>query len=363
MNMIHDVRDNQAARGADSNGNSVVNGNGVVNGNSVVNGNGVVNGNSVVNGNGHSHVQGLMQTMAKDSTVRGFQTADALPFHTDGSDFFMLMCLTQGRSGGKTSIVSAVHVFNEIVKSRPDLAIVLQQPFHFDARGQRTDGKKCQVHPIFQYHAGRIHILAKEPYIHSAQRFTDVPRLTKVQLDALRLLKETMEDKSLRLEFGLQPGEIIVCSNHSLVHSRTAFKDDPNSNSNPAAAPLTPARVRHMLRLWLTSRDPRARPLPPHYANTREYGSTYARRCSPSSISLMTPDHHHQDPSKRGGGKEGENKRSSLSRMQFDVRVIPALERQVKELTEANTKMRLQLNERRSLAGKVTVMDGSMGSK
>ena len=37
-----------------------------------------------------------------------------------------------------------------------------------------------------------------------------------------------------------------------------------------------PAHRRHMLRLWLTI--PNGRPLPPHYADTREYAQTYRQR-------------------------------------------------------------------------------------
>ena len=72
----------------------------------------------------------------------------------------------------------------------------------------------------------------------------------------------------MSVELALAPGEIIVCSNHSLVHGRTAFEDSDQQRHK-----------RHLLRLWLTSRSPRARPLPPHYADTREHAATYARRC------------------------------------------------------------------------------------
>ena len=86
-----------------------------------------------------------MARMAANKNIRGFQTSAALPFHTDGCDLFMLMCLRQGSRGGKTSIVSAVEAFNRILEAEPSLALELQQPFHFDARGQRADGRKCQV--------------------------------------------------------------------------------------------------------------------------------------------------------------------------------------------------------------------------
>lgn len=78
---------------------------------------------------------------------------------------FALMCLQQGRAGGHTSIVSAVEVFNRIISARPDLAEVLQEPFYFDARGQRADGAPWQRSPIYTWFKDRLHVLHKEPYI------------------------------------------------------------------------------------------------------------------------------------------------------------------------------------------------------
>lgn len=49
-----------------------------------------------------------------------------------------------------------------------------------------------------------------------------------------------------------------------MLHGRTEFTDAGSGEQ------------RHMLRLWLTIAD--GPPLPPHYADTREFGATYARR-------------------------------------------------------------------------------------
>lgn len=114
--------------------------------------------NKVSNDAGATGVKGsqdLMARMAANKNLRGFQTSAALPFHTDGCDLFMLMCLHQGCRGGKTSIVSAVEGFNRILKADPSLALELQQPFYFDARGQRSDGEKCQVSNISTLFAQR----------------------------------------------------------------------------------------------------------------------------------------------------------------------------------------------------------------
>ena len=56
----------------------------------------------------------------------------------------------------------------------------------------------------------------------------------------------------------LQPGDVQLVHNHTLLHDRTAFSDAPE-----------PERRRHLLRLWLAPAD--ARPLPPVFA--QRYGS------------------------------------------------------------------------------------------
>ena len=200
-----------------------------------------------------------------DPSIRYFQTNHAIRLHTDGGDIFVLGCVHQGARGGTTLVVSAVEVFNEIVRRRPDLAAVLQEDFWVDARGQRPDGASCQVLPVYTWHEGHLSILLKAEYIYSAQRFDDVPRLTAAQGEALELFHAVTEEPGMALALELGPGDVLLASNHTIVHGRTAFEDAPDAE-----------RRRHLLRLWLTI--PNGRPLPPHYADTREYAETYRQR-------------------------------------------------------------------------------------
>jgi len=200
-----------------------------------------------------------------DDSIRYYQTSHAIRLHTDGGDVFALGCVRQGASGGRSLVVSAVEVFNEIVRRRPDLAVVLQEDFWMDARGQRPDGARCQILPIYTYHQGHLSILLKPEYIDSAQRFDDVPRLTDAQREALEWFHRITQEPGVALEFDLRPGDVLLASNHTIMHGRTEFEDAPD-----------PAYRRHLLRLWLTI--PNGRPLPPHYADTREYAQTYRQR-------------------------------------------------------------------------------------
>lgn len=110
----------------------------------------------------------------------------------------------------------------------------------------------------------------------SAQRFDDVPKLTALQIEALETFNRFVEDPRMRMEVKMLPGDVVLCSNHSCVHGRTAFQD---------GGPDEKGAQRHMLRLWLSLRN--GRPLPPHYAELREHCDTYKRRMSSDARSKL----------------------------------------------------------------------------
>ena len=214
------------------------------------------------------HVRDTGLDMAQHDNLRLYQTNRTIPYHNDGSDVFMLLCLRPAKRGGQSLLVSAVSVFNEIIRRRVDLAEVLQRPFYFDARGQQAKGMpRCQVVPIFNSYEERLHVLYKRDYIELAQRFDEVPRLSERQIEALDLIDEICHEDRFALEFDMQAGDILLANNYQILHSRGAFEDD-----------LDPDRRRHMLRLWLTL--PNGRGLPPVFEHTREFCHSYARRKS-----------------------------------------------------------------------------------
>jgi len=67
-------------------------------------------------------------------TTRSYQHSQRLGFHADPTDIVALLCIRPARSGGLSSIVSAVAVHNEIVRTRPELARELYRPWWFDRR-------------------------------------------------------------------------------------------------------------------------------------------------------------------------------------------------------------------------------------
>src|SRR5258708_12254865 len=66
-----------------------------------------------------------------DIDVRGYETSAHLPFHTDSGDIVGLLCLRRSKSGGLSSVGSAVTIHNEILKRHPHSLAPPHLRFHY----------------------------------------------------------------------------------------------------------------------------------------------------------------------------------------------------------------------------------------
>ena len=212
--------------------------------------------------NAKGHVLGHVADLglkSDDPNVRIYQTHERQTFHTDSADIVALLCLRGAKSGGLSSLVSSVTIYNEMRRRRPDLADVLFAPIETDRRGEVPAGARPYFRiPVFNWHAGRLSAIYQRQYIDSARRFPDVPPLSAPQVEALDLFDALANDPALAFNMAFQPGDVQLVHNHTLLHDRTQFEDWPE-----------PERRRHLLRLWLAPLE--ARPLPAVFAE--RYGT------------------------------------------------------------------------------------------
>ncbi len=96
--------------------------------------------------------------------------------------------------------------------------------------------------------------------IEKAQAFPEVPRLSAAQREALKMVETLACDDSIRLDMDFRPGDIQFLNNYAIIHTRTAFRDDP-----------APDKRRLLLRLWMNLRDGRA--LAPGFGDRFNNGS------------------------------------------------------------------------------------------
>jgi hypothetical protein len=207
--------------------------------------------------NAAGHLLGHVKDLGRSSLdphARIYQTHERQTHHTDSSDIVGLLCLRAAKSGGLSSLVSSTTIFNEIRRRRPDLLKVLLDPIETDRRGEVPEGGKPYFSiPVFNWHAGLLSAIYQRQYIESARRLPGVAPLSAQQIQALDLLDELANDPALNFTMELQPGDIQLVHNHTILHDRTAFEDF-----------LEPERKRHLLRLWVAPTN--ARPLPEVYA-------------------------------------------------------------------------------------------------
>ena len=211
-------------------------------------------GDTVLSQNKHGHVLGHVTDIGEsrsNPTQRGPYSREEIPFHVDCSDVVGLLCLEVSKSGGESSLVSSVTVYNEMLARRPDLAEVLSQPLYRDRRNEVPAGMAPWYRlAVFHFHQGYFSASIEPTYIGSAHRLDDVPEMTPKQKEAMRFAQSLSEE--LRFDTGFDRGDMQFCNNHVIFHTRRAFEDFDDVN-----------RKRHLLRIWLKTHD--GRPLPPAF--------------------------------------------------------------------------------------------------
>jgi Taurine catabolism dioxygenase TauD, TfdA family len=181
--------------------------------------------------------------------VRGYETNAYLPYHTDAGDMVGLLCLRRGLVGGLSSIVSSVTVHNEILASHREYLGLLYNGFFYIRREAALTERGVSERPIpvFGFAGGMVSCRYIRNQINAGAVKRGVP-LTTLETAALDHLDAQTRRADLRLDMDLQPGDIQLINNYTILHSRTGFVDGE-----------LPHQKRHMLRLWL--KFPRPWPL------------------------------------------------------------------------------------------------------
>jgi hypothetical protein len=179
---------------------------------------------------------------ADDPTSRGNEIGGIeFPFHSDGSDLVGLLCLDAGASGGASIVANAVSIHNQLVRERPELAASLYDSFPYDSRGEEAPGTKgWYLMPIFTRRADRLFVRYIRPYIASARRHADAPKVSSVALEAMDMVDTMCADPRIHVSMQLEPGDMQFVNNYHVLHARTAYADDRSVG-----------RIRHLKRLWL----------------------------------------------------------------------------------------------------------------
>ena len=191
-------------------------------------------------------VQAVVQADDNGANTRGYVSNAELRFHCDGGDVASLVCVRQAPEGGLSSLVSMISIHNAIVKECPEHLETLYEGFHLYGRKEGDmDSSISPLIPIFM--PKNDHLLCfinlrlmELPYETQGK---PMPQEKRAALDAIEEIAERPEYK---LQFKLQPGDMLLVQNYTCMHKRSGFTDDPD-----------PEKSRLMLRLWYNIRGGR----------------------------------------------------------------------------------------------------------
>ncbi len=181
----------------------------------------------------------VIDTGESPDQVRHYRTRVYIDFHCDAADVVGLLCLQKAKLGGRSRIVSSVAVYNELLRRRPDAVERLYEPFMMDTKGE-GGVRYMPVRPC-RFDAGVLRTFYHSDYFRSAVDFDGRSLLSADDRAFLDLYNEIAESPELYLDMDLEPGDIQLLSNHTVLHARTDYEDHPE-----------PERKRHLLRLWVS---------------------------------------------------------------------------------------------------------------
>ena len=88
---------------------------------------------------------------------------------------------------------------------------------------------------------GRLRTFYHSDYFRSVTRHPEVGELDAAAAELIELYDALAASPEIHLDMWLEPGDVQLVSNHTIVHARSAYRDAPERG-----------RVRHLLRLWLS---------------------------------------------------------------------------------------------------------------
>lgn len=194
-----------------------------------------------------------------DAAERGYRSSKELSLHTDNDDIVAMLCLQPAASGGVNRFVSSPAVHAVLAREAPASLEPLYRGYHYHWKGEQPPDEP----PVTDY---RIPVFSAPGDVLSCCYLRDFMQMAWEELGeqpapgevaALDAFDDVCAREGMALDLSLERGEAFLINNHTVLHARSAFEEQPE-----------PALRRHLLRLWL--KCPGERPL--HEALVRYYG-------------------------------------------------------------------------------------------
>ncbi|MEB0260292.1 MULTISPECIES: TauD/TfdA family dioxygenase [unclassified Mucilaginibacter] len=167
--------------------------------------------------------------------TRGHQTNNHLAYHSDRADLSILLYVRPAAKGGALSIVSFKEALAVLKEKEVAAYNILFQEFPFDLREDRLFLlPKWHLRPICWQSEDQIFGHYIRRFINDSSRHEDCHPLTPVQENALDMFDDVLKTLGKNTQFLPSVGEIVITDNFKVLHARTAFDDDQESNARLA---------------------------------------------------------------------------------------------------------------------------------
>jgi len=150
-----------------------------------------------------------------------------------------------------------------LLKENPDHLGPLYRGFRYHRFGEEgPDEAPVTEHhvPVLSEKQGYVSCRYVAGYIYMAYDEMG-EELSQHEMDSLAHFDDIAGREDIRLQFMMEPGQMLLCNNHTTLHSRTGFEDTPG-----------PETGRMLLRLWLTAHEGERRPIDPNIEMYRQAG-------------------------------------------------------------------------------------------
>ncbi|WP_299586597.1 TauD/TfdA family dioxygenase [uncultured Microbulbifer sp.] len=186
----------------------------------------------------YGRLYGILDTgrSYKDEAIPVSQTNAATGVHTDSSqraiqpNILGLCCITPAIEGGKSKVVSAAQVHENLRENTPQKLELLYDNYIRDLVTPGSDKATQNVlnnyFPIFSYTNGKLSIRYMRYWIEKGHQRVGNP-LTKEALQALDFLDGELNNEENVVSFYMNSGDMIFIDNTRILHDRDEFIDTP----------------------------------------------------------------------------------------------------------------------------------------
>ena len=202
----------------------------------------------VQNGRGERMVDVIDKGRDYSHASRGYEGHARLPFHTDGTKgetlpvhYAALLCRETAASGGLSALASGVTLYATLQQRHPELVPVLQRGFHHHRQGDHGENEppiSRERIPVFSFHDGYLRVRYNRNNAEWSQHAGVV--IEDEERRALEAADAILDEPGFALSMGLEPGDLQIINNFTVLHARTEYDDAPE-------------RKRHLLRLWISN--------------------------------------------------------------------------------------------------------------